>query len=77
MLNHIYKKIGVSDNQKLINIDKFGNTSSATIPLLLTDENFIKKNDTNVLVAGFGVGLSWALADVKIYSNTYLNHMEY
>ena len=25
MLNHIYKKIGVSDNQKLINIDKFGN----------------------------------------------------
>ncbi len=77
MLNHIYKKIGVSDNQKLINIDKFGNTSSATIPLLLTDENFIKKNDSNVLVAGFGVGLSWALADVKIYSNTYLNHMEY
>ena len=76
MLNHIYKKINISDDQKLINIDKYGNTSSATIPLLLTDTRFKPQSLVNILIAGFGVGLSWSLADIMIDSKTYFHHSE-
>jgi 3-oxoacyl-[acyl-carrier-protein] synthase-3 len=46
----------------MINIDRFGNTSTATIPLALHDavqQGRVKSGD-RVLIAGFGSGLTWA-----------------
>ena len=62
MLRHIGKKIGATDAERLpINIDRYGNTSSATIPLLLADDmaERLTAGATRLMLVGFGVGLSW------------------
>ncbi|MBQ6712773.1 MAG: 3-oxoacyl-ACP synthase, partial [Selenomonadales bacterium] len=50
-----------------VNVDKYANTSSASIPLALDEavkSGCIKKGDTFVIV-GFGAGLTWASAVIK------------
>ena len=49
----------------LINIEKYGNTTSATLPLLLSDfENKLKKGD-NLIFAAFGGGFTWGAIYLK------------
>jgi 3-oxoacyl-[acyl-carrier-protein] synthase-3 len=65
MLRHIGKKIGATDPERLpINIDRYGNTSSATIPLLLADDmaRRLTSAPARLMLVGFGVGLSWGAA---------------
>ena len=62
LINHIRKKLGLSSEKIPINIDSFGNTSCASIPLIICSnlkERF-KKNFFNCALIGFGVGFSWA-----------------
>jgi 3-oxoacyl-[acyl-carrier-protein] synthase-3 len=50
-----------------VNIDRYGNTSAASIPIALTEaieEGRVKEGDRMVLV-GFGAGLTWASAVVQ------------
>jgi 3-oxoacyl-[acyl-carrier-protein] synthase-3 len=50
------------------NIEKFGNSVSATLPILIdedTKDNPIVRGE-NILLAGFGVGLSWGAFSVKL-----------
>lgn len=52
-------RIGLPDEKVMLNIEKYGNTTSATLPLLLNDyENQLKKGDT-IIFAAFGGGFSW------------------
>ena len=52
-------RIGLETSQVMLNIDKYGNTTSATLPLLLADyESKLKKGDT-IVFAAFGGGFSW------------------
>jgi 3-oxoacyl-[acyl-carrier-protein] synthase-3 len=63
----IQKKFGLSDDQVYNNIQKFGNTTAASIPIALTqawEEGKIKKGDT-VVLAAFGSGFTWASAIIK------------
>ena len=49
----------------MMNIEKYGNTTSATLPLLLNDyENQLKKGD-KVIFAAFGGGFSWGSIYLK------------
>lgn len=62
MLDNLKKKIKIEDEKFYIHMENCGNTVSSTIPIALyhaQKENKIKPN-TNVLLAGFGVGYSWA-----------------
>jgi 3-oxoacyl-[acyl-carrier-protein] synthase-3 len=55
------RRIGLPIERVMINIDRFGNTSTASIPLALNDalaQGRIKSGD-RVLMAGFGSGLTW------------------
>jgi len=55
------RRIGLPMERVVCNIDEYGNTSTATIPLALADalrEGRIKSGD-KVLIAGFGSGLTW------------------
>jgi 3-oxoacyl-[acyl-carrier-protein] synthase-3 len=53
------KRIGLNQKQVMLNIEKYGNTTSATLPLLLNDyEKQIKKGD-KIIFAAFGGGFSW------------------
>ena len=60
MINMIVKKLKL-DSSKVPNcIDKFGNTSSASIPLtIVTRLKGQVKPNTKIICCGFGVGLSW------------------
>jgi 3-oxoacyl-[acyl-carrier-protein] synthase-3 len=56
------KKIGLKDEQVYINVNRFGNTSGATIPLALDEANRagrIKEGDV-LLLDAFGGGFTWA-----------------
>ncbi|HKC18179.1 MAG TPA: beta-ketoacyl-ACP synthase III [Candidatus Dormibacteraeota bacterium] len=58
------KRLGLGPRQVLINIDEYGNTSTATIPLGLEEalDNGRLRSGARVLVASFGAGLTWAAA---------------
>lgn len=64
---YIQKKFGLSDDQVFNNIQKYGNTTAASIPIALTEaweKGKIKSGDT-VVLAAFGSGFTWASAVIK------------
>ncbi|MFP4487778.1 MAG: beta-ketoacyl-ACP synthase III [Bacteroidales bacterium] len=59
------RRMGLDRSQIMINIEKFGNTTAATIPLCLWEyEDRIKKGD-NVILAAFGGGFTWGSIYIK------------
>jgi len=61
------RRIGLPIERVAINIDEFGNTSSASIPLALEEairKGRVKPGD-HVLLAGFGSGLTWGATLLK------------
>ncbi|MEL1245269.1 beta-ketoacyl-ACP synthase III [Flavobacterium sp. DGU11] len=58
-------RMGLDDAKVLVNIEKYGNTTSATLPLLLNDfEHLFKKGD-NLIFASFGGGFTWGSIYLK------------
>lgn len=58
-------RMKLDDNKVMMNIQKYGNTTSATLPLLLNDyEKQLKKGDSLVFAA-FGGGFTWGAAYLK------------
>ena len=58
-------RMGIKESKVLMNIDKYGNTTAATIPLILSDfENQFKKGD-NIIFAAFGGGFTWGASYLK------------
>lgn len=63
----IQKKLGLDDNQVHNNIQKYGNTTAASIPIALTEaweEGKIKKGDL-VVLAAFGSGFTWGSVIIR------------
>lgn len=62
------KKLGINEDKFYLNLDKYGNTSAASIPLALNEmweKNLINKGDRVILV-GFGGGLTWGAALIEL-----------
>ncbi len=58
-------RMGLDSSKVMINIDRYGNTTSATLPLLLNDyENQLRKGD-NLVFAAFGGGFTWGSIYMK------------
>ena len=58
-------RMGISKEQVMINIQRYGNTTSATLPLCLWDwESKLRKGD-NIIFATFGAGFTWGSAYLK------------
>jgi 3-oxoacyl-[acyl-carrier-protein] synthase III len=58
-------RIGITEDKIMMNIERYGNTTAGTIPLLLWDyEKKLKKGD-NLLLAAFGGGFTWGAIYVK------------
>ena len=68
LLDVLKKKMNIPDHKFFINIEDRGNTSSTSIPLALVDAKIQGKihSGMTLLVAGFGVGYSWAGTIIKI-----------
>jgi len=63
------KRLKLPMEKVMINVEKYGNTSAASIPIAMNEalqKNSIKKDDIVVLV-GFGAGLTWASCVIKWY----------
>lgn len=59
MLSHLRKKLKIADEKFFVNMSEIGNTVSSTIPIALCDAEKAGILHGNILIAGFGVGLSW------------------
>lgn len=58
-------RMGVTEDKVMMNIERYGNTTSGTIPLLLWDyEKSLHKGD-NLVLAAFGGGFTWGAMYVK------------
>lgn len=65
IINATAERMEISPEKVMMNIEKYGNTTSATLPLLLNDyETQLKKGDT-VIFAAFGGGFSWGSIYLK------------
>ena len=61
------KKLGLKDSQVMINIDRYANTTSATLPICISEaaENNILDQGDNVLLSTFGAGFTWGSMYIK------------
>ena len=67
VIENLVRKLNIPMNKVFINYNKFGNTVSSTIPICLYElmkKNKIKKGD-QILICGFGVGLSVGSTIIK------------
>jgi len=64
----IRKKLKIEEEKVPYSLQNFGNTSSASIPLTIVTQlqKQVKAKSLNLLMAGFGVGLSWGISSLPI-----------
>ncbi len=58
-------RMNLDESKVLINIEKYGNTTSATLPLLLSDFEHVFKKGDNLIFASFGGGFTWGSIYLK------------
>lgn len=64
IISAVGKALGLNDEQTVVTVDKYGNTSAASIPMAMNyayEQGKIKKGDT-ILFDAFGGGLTWGSA---------------
>lgn len=68
MLKHLIKKCKLPIDKVPININQFGNTSCASIPLLMTTmlSDKLKSQSMRLAMFGFGVGYSWSSSSLRV-----------
>lgn len=67
IINYAQEKLGLSDKQVYVNIDRYGNTSSASIPIAINEamsKKLLTKGDI-VITVGFGAGLTYGANVIK------------
>ena len=68
IIESVVKRLGIAAEKMYVNIDKYGNTSSASIAIAMDEaieHGNLEKGDLLVLVA-FGAGLTWAINVVRL-----------
>jgi len=67
IIDHAAKKLGIPQEKIVVNVDKYGNTSSGSIPLALADAADDGRLEPGklVLLTGMGAGLTWGSALIE------------
>jgi 3-oxoacyl-[acyl-carrier-protein] synthase III len=71
IIDYAARKLGIPEDRVVVNVDKYGNTSSGSIPLALADaeaEGRLEPGST-VLMTGMGAGLTWGSALMEWTAN--------
>lgn len=66
IIRSVAKRLGVGEDKFPMNMDQYGNTSAASIPILLDEMNrkgMLERGD-RIVLSGFGAGLTWGAAQV-------------
>jgi 3-oxoacyl-[acyl-carrier-protein] synthase III len=71
IIDYAADKLGIPEEKTVINVDRFGNTSSGSIPLALTDARAEGRlrDGALVLMTGMGAGLTWGSALIEWTTN--------
>jgi 3-oxoacyl-[acyl-carrier-protein] synthase-3 len=71
IIDHARKKLGIPEDRTVVNVDRFGNTSSGSIPLALSDAESDGRlvPGEMVLMTGMGAGLTWGSALIEWTAN--------
>ncbi|HMB18737.1 MAG TPA: beta-ketoacyl-ACP synthase III [Gaiellaceae bacterium] len=71
IIDYAARKLGIPDDRVVVNVDRYGNTSSGSIPLALADAETDGrlKPGTTVLMTGMGAGLTWGSALMEWTAN--------
>jgi|694.fasta_scaffold01447_15 3-oxoacyl-[acyl-carrier-protein] synthase-3 len=80
MVEYLRKRMKLTSAQAPIEVDGYGNTGPATIPLLLSNQgNILKEMEKldKVVLLGFGVGLSWAGVTCNLNNTIFLKPIEH
>jgi 3-oxoacyl-[acyl-carrier-protein] synthase-3 len=67
IMDHAAQKLGIPRERMVVNVDRYGNTSSGSIPLALAEaqrDGRLRKGDL-VLMTGMGAGLTWGSGLMK------------
>jgi 3-oxoacyl-[acyl-carrier-protein] synthase III len=65
IIDAVGRRMGIDKEKVMVNIQQYGNTTAATIPLCLYDyENQLRKGD-NIILAAFGAGFTWGSIYLK------------
>lgn len=73
ILKHLAKKIKIPMEKVPLSLDRYGNTSGASIPFTLSDTYGGQSGQTHrLIIAGFGVGLSWGVATLTLDTDAVL-----
>ena len=65
IIEAVARRMGIPKEKVMINIEKYGNTTAATIPLCLWEwESQLKKGD-NIILTAFGGGFTWGSMYLK------------
>lgn len=67
MLDHLIKRMKLPKDKCVLGLENYGNTSSASIPLAMVTHlrDRLQREELNLVIAGFGVGFSWAGANLR------------
>jgi 3-oxoacyl-[acyl-carrier-protein] synthase III len=67
ILDHAARKLGIPEEKMVVNVDRYGNTSSGSIPLALADaaDDGRLRDGALVLMTGMGAGLTWGSALIE------------
>jgi hypothetical protein len=71
IIDYAARKLGIPEDRVVVNVDRYGNTSSGSIPLALADaeaEGRLTAGST-VLMTGMGAGLTWGSALMEWTAN--------
>jgi 3-oxoacyl-[acyl-carrier-protein] synthase III len=71
IIDHARKKLGIPAERTVVNVDRYGNTSSGSIPLALGEaeaDGRLRAGDL-VLMTGMGAGLTWGSALIEWTAN--------
>jgi 3-oxoacyl-[acyl-carrier-protein] synthase-3 len=73
ILKQLSRKCKIPFEKIPVSIDRFGNNSSNSIPLVLSDHFAEESSKTlQLLISGFGAGLSWACGSISIDTENIL-----
>ena len=76
MLEFMRKNLKIPKDRFLYSLEKYGNTSSASIPLTLCSELKSSEESDKILLSGFGVGYSWGSVMLNLKDTLLLNIYE-
>ena len=69
MIKHIAQRLGIGMDKVPVSLDRYGNSSGTTIPITICDQFARQEGKVNLLMSGFGIGLSWGVASLTIDKN--------